>query len=312
LKRFSFRAPSLVGLDIQPDGVRLVQLKKNKSTYLLQHMAMRRLPEGVFAEGKIKAWDGLSTVLSELVDTLNLKGASVAISLPVNLVRMQRMSLPSGLSEAEIEAEIDMRMRRDLPGMTEALCMDFQVSAKAHDAQVDVFFAITRQAYVAAYLACLEAVGLKTKIVDVDIYALKRTACFSLQQMPIDSVMHALMHVGKEVAWLILFNTEDILFYQSWDVLEGVDWLGQMETRMQMVLANVLQTDIHQVHLCATEERFNELLPHLTPSRARQIDAPNPFARMHTMQNIDTAMLASEGAHFWVACGLAMREVPAW
>ena len=52
-----------------------------------------------------------------------MKG-EVCLCLPVNLVHMQTIQLPADLQDKEIEEEINLKIRRDIPGITDVLYTD--------------------------------------------------------------------------------------------------------------------------------------------------------------------------------------------
>lgn len=168
------RSSSLVGLDIQPDAIRLVRLKKIKRGFQAKDVIENYLPNDVFAEGKIKNWELLRSILVDLVNIHQLNGMPTAISLPVNLVRIHQMQMPHGLSEAEIEIELFSYIHNHLPGLTDSLSIDFVSLPQKQADYNEIFFAATRKEYLSSYIDCVNAAGLKVKIVDVDIYALKR------------------------------------------------------------------------------------------------------------------------------------------
>ena len=145
----SLNSPSMVGLDIQPHEIHLVQLKKNKHGFLVERIAKNQLPPTVFAEGKISRWEDFGHVLTELVTALGIKGLSATINLPANLVRMQQLQLPSGLTQLEIQDEIHAQLQRELPGMMEVLAIDYTALPSDNADYAAVFFAAARQEYVA-------------------------------------------------------------------------------------------------------------------------------------------------------------------
>lgn len=309
---FSLSAPSLIGLDIQPDSIRLVQLKPVRNRFMAERIAYAALPAGVFDYGKITRWDLISAALSALVEAADIKGHAAAINLPANLVRMQRIQLPSELTEEEVEAEIHAHMQRDLPGMTDPLCMDFRIAPTRNTAYMDVFFAAARQDYLSQYRECVNAAGLRTKIVDIDIYALKRAAHFALQLDRLEEETNALVSVVSDSASLIVFNAQDIIFHQQWEVSDKADFLGQLKNRMQVCLTAFQHLHIRKLFLCAARGYLNTLLDDLTPAWAFQVCCPNPFEQIELADTIDTSLVQSRPADFLVACGSAMRRAPLW
>lgn len=187
---------SQLGLDVQPDGLRLVRLKKTRKGYLCEAAFMQPLPRDVVVDGKLKRFDYLQLALADLVLTHALKGLPVAITLAANMVRAQQIPLPCGLSDADIVAEILIQLRRDLPGMTDPVCVDFSVAPSSQAGMVDVTFVAVREAYLTQYVHCVNAAGLTVRRVDVDRYALQHAQMFPRERITLastvdDSVMAA-------------------------------------------------------------------------------------------------------------------------
>jgi Tfp pilus assembly PilM family ATPase len=309
-----FSQPSLIGLDVQPGSVQLVKLKKTKHSFLLEQIVTASLPSDVFVEGKIRRWEVLCSLLSEIVQVQGMRGLAAAITLPVNLVRMQSIILPSGLSDVAIEAEIYARVERDLPGMTEALCIDFTESQQKNTGYSTVFFTAVRQAYLSHYVECVNASGLKVKIADVDIYSLSRAICFALQFQPKSSEIIAIVHLGLGIATLLFFNGHDIMFHQHWDIVDvdAIRFSAQFKRNIELFQATVRHSDIQQLAVCGDPEMIATMTRYLAQAGTFQLSYPDLFARIKIASHLDTDILATPWFRFLIACGAAMREVPKW
>ena len=160
---YPFNSPSHLALDVQPDAIRLVQLKKTRRGFQLQLAQYEPLPPDTFADGRIKRWDALSTMLTDLANALNLRGRTVALCLPAQAVRMQRLTLPVGLSDEDIEAEINLQVQQDMPGLNEPLCIDFTFLPAADPTYREVSFAAVRETYLSSYVECARSAGFNVK-----------------------------------------------------------------------------------------------------------------------------------------------------
>lgn len=302
-----FSKPSLVGLDIQPHGMRLVQLKKSRCGFLLERTATAALPGNVFGEGKIKCWDILHSALAEFVQAQGIHGLAAAIHLPANLVRMQRIQLPSGLLDEDIEAEIYEHIQRDLPGMHDALCIDFAVLSQNKAGYSNIFFAATRQGYLSQYMECVNRAGLKVKIIDVDIYALKRAVCFSLSPPLSQIEVNAILHMVNNTVLFCIFDSEDILFHQEWDITEPAHLTDQLKTKIQFYLASNRHVEINKLTLSGDSENMSKMTSDIAHSGAFQLEYPDPFSRMKL-----SSPIVANTSDLLIACGLAMRECAKW
>src|SRR5579872_5203766 len=122
---FSRYLPPLIGLDIQPSALRFAQCRQTHQGYRVELTNSVDLPAGVFVDGKIHQWDVIGEALTAWVQKNNMAGVAAAIVLPGNRVRMQRLTLPAGLLQSAIEAEIYAILQKDFPGMNDALYMDY-------------------------------------------------------------------------------------------------------------------------------------------------------------------------------------------
>src|SRR5437870_11520006 len=115
----------MVGLDIQPHAILLMQLKLVRKKFQALQMATVALPSSVFVDGKIKQFEIIADLLKEQVIKMKLGGMAVAIQIPLNLVREQTMQVPSGLTTHAICEEIKLQIEKDFPGLNDALAIDF-------------------------------------------------------------------------------------------------------------------------------------------------------------------------------------------
>jgi type IV pilus assembly protein PilM len=165
---------SLLGLDIQDEEIRLLQLQgffKKKS--IKQALALS-LPLGAVTEGNIQEAEVVSDCLKELVHDNQLQGFEVAIALPAQSVVSQSISVAKGLSESDLELEVTSHLSHLMPGITEGLCYDYVILNSQDAVQNEVLIVTTSFMHLNTYLTVVQNAGLKVRIVDVDQYALTR------------------------------------------------------------------------------------------------------------------------------------------
>jgi type IV pilus assembly protein PilM len=180
LRLFRFLSRQSVGLDIQPEGICLVQLEKKGGRYSIKHHVAESLPVGLYHEGRVVDWARLSACLKRFVKAQCIDGASVAFALPVHLLKMQQVILPEGICDDEIKMEIEARLLRETSEQDSAWCVDFALTSR-QQGYIEVLFAAMPQEELSRYISCLQSAGLQIKIIDVDIFAIKRavTTLFS-------------------------------------------------------------------------------------------------------------------------------------
>lgn len=162
----------MVGLDIRPENLYLVQLKKHRRQWFIKEFVHSVLSPQTLIDGRITDWDEVVATLTPLVESRGLKGMPAAISLPQTNVHLQELSLPLGLDGSGIEAEIKLALQHDFPGLVDMFALDYFILPGSND--MKVVYVVTRQEDVAQYVAAINATGLQLKIIDVDHYALER------------------------------------------------------------------------------------------------------------------------------------------
>lgn len=169
-----FWPQSLLGLDIQANEVRLLQLQRSKKKQVIKQALALDLPKGAVIDGKIQEAETVSDRLQELVRSSKLQEFGVAIALPVDCVITKRISVIKGLQESELEAEVISHLSHWFPGVTEGLCYDYVMLDSNDEMQSDVLLAATSFAHLSTHVTVVQNAGLKVQVVDVDRYALAR------------------------------------------------------------------------------------------------------------------------------------------
>jgi Tfp pilus assembly PilM family ATPase len=338
VKFYPFSSPPLIGLDIQPGELRLIQMRKTRKTFVVEDASIIKLPETVFVDGKIKQWQELSLALRAGVEELACMNMAAAFSLPANLTRMQCLQVPVGISHAAIEEEIKVQVERDLPGLRDSLYIDFCISPSALAGYTNVFFVVTRQEYVSQYVDCLNATGLKVKIVDVDIFALKRILHFSsVKSLIMKSNKHLLINqaVNQEVnqivnqaikqeeitilicdinhiLYLIVFTDYQIVFHQQWQAKKELELITKLKNQITTFLSESSSYKISKLRVYADDLLIAEIKNEANANWSCEVDSLNDFSFIAWSQAVKEKIALKHRPSFLLACGAAMREVPKW
>lgn len=307
----------LIGLDIQPQEIRLVKLRKLKRRFQIDCAHKEPLPAHIFNHGKIEHFEVLSGLVAKIVTHLKLRGLAAAISLPANLVRMHEIQVPQGLSEAQIEAEIYASLQQELIGMPEALYFDYTEKHDTHGFS-KIVFAATRQAYLSQFIQCVNAAGLVVKIVDVESYALQRIMTFNLATPCKAMEIYCLLHVTQLTVKLIGFDNENILFQQEWFLKDEKEFIALLKNKLQIAAHAFPSKSIKKLLVC---QSINIDIDNLSKALKLSVIAINPFEPLcdnfpnpSHEKNMKISAFADD-AHrfdFLLACGLAMRDEPIW
>jgi type IV pilus assembly protein PilM len=299
--------PAWVGLDINPDEIRLLQLKDTRSGWAVTSYAVEPLPVGAISDGKIRQPQIVRTALQNLVRATNTTGSPTAIALPANTVISQQIKLAACLSERQCEKQISHNLERYLPGVNEELCFDFMTTATSDNDYREIRLVASRLEQLRTYAEMVNNAGLQVKVVDVDAYAMMRAAKFSLGETNPNAIV-AIVDVGKHVTQLMVFQQQHIIFSQQWQTMDLTQLPKALQRALHLCLANQSQLRIEHVLLSgkisalplALQNVFQQELA-LTPTLA------NPFQAM-SLAAVNEDDLQQLATRFQICCGLATRD----
>lgn len=171
---FSRDSSSLIGLDVSTSSVKLVELSRGRSgDYVLERCASETLEPGWIRDGVIEKFDEVTDAIRRVVRKSGTKTKNVALALPASAVITKKISLPDGLNEVELEAQVESEARQYIPFSIDDVSLDFQVLGPSlrSSGDVDVLIAAARKDKVSERENLAEAAGLQAVVMDVDSFA---------------------------------------------------------------------------------------------------------------------------------------------
>jgi type IV pilus assembly protein PilM len=166
--------PPLVGLDISTSGVKLVELSEvGSSDFRLERFASEPLPRGAVVDGSIENVEQVSEAVRRAWKKSGTRAKHVALGMPPSSVITKKITLPAGLSEDELEVQVESEANQYIPFALEEVSLDFDVIGPVQNApeDVEVLIAATRKEKVEDRVAVAEAAGLKPLVMDIESYA---------------------------------------------------------------------------------------------------------------------------------------------
>ena len=312
MRAISLKPSVLAGIAIQPENIHLVQLQQTRNAFLVAKVCRYSLPTEVFSDGKITSFLELQHKLAEVVEREGLHDARAAICVAANQVKMQNITVPSGLSEKDIEAEIRILIQRALPAKNDALAIDFHKSATDHPEEVKVFFAAARLEYIQRYQECLHAVGLKTAMIDIDVFALLRAARYALRDIWMEHEKICVLYVGDNYAAIAAQHAGQMLFHQQWDGGSHNSHTMTCWQWLEWCCHTWRHVEIGSVAIGGSSEYIYQAAAVIAAKWSCKIYEPDPFQSMLGATMLDKSVLNDCPSAFLLACGLAMRKVQPW
>jgi len=214
---FSRQPAPMLGLDISSSSVKLVELSQNKSGALvLERCAMEPLERGWVTDGNIEKFDEVAEAVRRLVKKSGTKAKNVAMALPPSAVITKKIILPGGLSDQELESQVETEANQYIPFPLDEVSLDFCVvgPSASSSGDLDVLIAASRREKVQDIQGLAEAAGLKPVIVDVESYASRLATSRLIENLPNQGAgaIVALFEVGAMTTSMQVIRDDEVLY----------------------------------------------------------------------------------------------------
>jgi type IV pilus assembly protein PilM len=171
---FGKSSPPLAGLDISTSSVRLVELEDaGKGVLRLERYAAEPLPRGAVVDGNIDNLDQVAEAVRRVWKKSGTRARHVALGMPPAAVITKKIILPAGLSEDQLEVQVESEASQYIPFALDEVSLDFDVigQAPASIEDMEVMLAAARREKVEDRVAIAEAAGLIATVMDIESYA---------------------------------------------------------------------------------------------------------------------------------------------
>ena len=177
---FKRTRPPLVGLDISSSAVKLLELSKSGSRYRVESYAVEPLPPNSVVEKNITDVEAVGEAIRRAVKRSGTRTRHAAVAIAGSSVITKLIPMPAGMSEDEMENQIEFEADQYVPYPLEEVNLDFEVlgpSEKNPDT-VDVLLAACRSENVDMRNAACETGGIETQVMDVESFASENAFVF--------------------------------------------------------------------------------------------------------------------------------------
>src|SRR4029078_5889390 len=125
---FNSQPAPLLGLDISSSSVKLVELGRDKAGNLvLERCAIEPLERGWITDGNVEKFDEVAEAMRRVVKKSGTRPRNVAMALPPSAVITKKIILPGGLSEQELEIQVEAEANQYIPFSLDEVSLDFCV-----------------------------------------------------------------------------------------------------------------------------------------------------------------------------------------
>ena len=210
----------LLGLDASAGGIKLVELSRDRGDQLtLERCGLEPLEREWIKDGSIENFDGVVEATRRLIRRTGATAKRVAMALPSSEVISKRVILPAGLSEREMEVQVESEAHQYVSYPLDEVSLDFCVlgPSRSSPADVEVLIAATRREKVEDRQGLAEAVGLTPVILDVENYAAQLAATRLIARQPgMADAMIALIGMVANSVYLQVLRGDEMLYERDY------------------------------------------------------------------------------------------------
>jgi len=181
------KSPPLIGVDISTSSVKMVELSDaGKGLYRIERYAIEPLAKDAVADGNIANLEAVSEAIKHAWRQMGTRTKNVSLALPAAAVITKKIIVAAGLSENELEMQVESEANQYIPFALDEVNLDFQVLGPVlnNPEEVEVLIAASRKEKVEDRVATIESAGLKALVMDVESYATQTAYELIAPQLP--------------------------------------------------------------------------------------------------------------------------------
>jgi type IV pilus assembly protein PilM len=215
MKWFNRKQHTVLSIDISTAAVKLLELSRMGLRYRVESYAVAPLPKDAVIDKNVAnvnmIADTIKVALKQSGTTL--KQATVAVA--GSSVMTKIITMDASLSEDDMEEQIMIEADQYVPYSLDEVNFDFEVQGfnESNPEMVDVLLAASRRENVDNRVEALSKAGLKTKIVDVEAFAMENAFTLLAEQFAdsIEGQTVAIADIGASITTLnVLHNSRSI------------------------------------------------------------------------------------------------------
>ncbi len=210
------KKPTLIGLDISSTSVKLLELSKSGSSYRIESIAVEPLPANSMVEKNVAEVEAVGESVKRALNKSKTKSKYCAIAVAGSSVITKKITMPSNLTEEEMEGQIQLEADQYIPYPLEEVNLDFQIlgETEGNPETVDVLLAACRSENVDDRIAAVELAGLTAKIVDIEAYTIETAFQTMAPHIPdegIDKTV-AIVDIGATMTSLSVIHNHQLIY----------------------------------------------------------------------------------------------------
>ena len=176
----------VLGLDITPSSIKLIELTLSGGQYTVDAYAAEATPQNAMNEKAIVDADAVGEAIARAVRRAGVRTKDAAVAISGDAAITKVIQMPRNLNDADLEAQVEMQADQYIPFPMDEVAYDFEVlgGSEKDPESMDVLLVASRSENVEQRRAAVAAAGLTARIVDVEAFALENACRLMTHQMP--------------------------------------------------------------------------------------------------------------------------------
>jgi len=182
---FKKKSTPLLGIDISGSAIKLLELSESGGKYRIESYSVEPLPANSVVDKNIADADAVGEAIGRAVKKSGSRTKHGAAAVSGSAVITKVITMSAGLSDEDMESQIQLEADQYIPFPLEEVSMDFEIlgPTEGSEDQVDVLLAASRSENVDLRIAALEVGGLEAKVVDVEAFALENAVAMMAREL---------------------------------------------------------------------------------------------------------------------------------
>ncbi len=221
------RKESLLGIDIGPSAVKLVELSRSGSRFRVEAFATEPMSEGAMDDRNLIDPGVVGEVIKRAWRKSGTRLRRAAVAVPTSSVITRSVPMPAEFKEGDIEINMPIEASQYIPYPIEEVYLDFEIKGRSQTSEdmQDVMLVASRKENVYTREAALKEAGLVPAVVDVEVYALENMFRLMLENLakPSDQGgqiklskggegLTALVDIGATITNLYILQDNRVIF----------------------------------------------------------------------------------------------------
>ena len=290
----------MVGIDIGSHAIKAVLLNKNHVGYIVEAVAIESIPTGLIVNREIQDIGVVGQLIAKIRKKLIPSIQYAASAVSGQNVITKNIYMDADLNEQELANQIEVEAQSIIPYPLDEVSIDFEPLDinPVNPYKINVLLSAARTESIEARVAAIKLGGFKTRVVDIESYAISRAHNLVLAQLP-DVQLEQLIATIDIGATMMLFSV-----YEADQHIYSRDHLFGGEQYTQNVMS-YYDMSFEEAELAKLS---NNISPHYTT------DILRPFQKIlvqkirHAIQLFLTSSGKSQIDHLVISGGSALID----